>query len=784
MLTRRRFLAMGAVGIGALAGPPRPSSTTQAVAFCDLGAAGQPMLIAAQASPSVTPHAQALRIPRLAVPVGTDGGTDVYELEMRSAQVTIVPGTQTTVWGYGGTFPGPTIAARSGRPVSVTFVNSLPAPAAVHLHGGRVAPQHDGHPMDVIAPGASRRYEYPNAQPHSTLWYHDHAMDRTAENVYRGLAGLYLLRDDDEAGAGLPSGDFDVPLLLQDRTFAADGQLVYPGGTEARDGVLGDVFLVNGVPQPSFAVQRRPYRFRIVNGSNARPYDVELVGRSLWQVGSDGGLLDAPVSMASIRLGVAERAEVVVDFGQMDPGQQVVLRDRISGTGLVRFDVESGGGGTTTLPATLRTIEDLPDPTVERQIRLHFDEGIGSWVLDGRVFDHDRIDARARLGTVERWRLVNDSAFEHPFHLHLAMFQVEARGLAAAPRNERGWKDTVRVGPGETVTFATRFSGFPGTFVYHCHILEHEDHSMMAQIRVVDVERRAGADRYATAAALSAATFPAGVPVVHLASGAGFADALGAGPAAAAAGGPVLLTAPGALPAVTAAELRRLRPSRVVVLGGERAVSAGVEDEVRGIAPVTRIAGADRYATSAAIAREAFSPGVPVAYVATGATFPDALAGGAAAAAEGGPLVLTEARSLPESVRAVLAELRPERVRVLGGPGAVSDDVVDQLRALAGHGGVERIAGADRYETAARVSASVFPSAPTVFVATGIDFPDALAAVPVAAVAGAPLLLASPTGLPPSTAAECRRLATARAVVVGGAGVLPAVVEQGLVDTC
>lgn len=784
VLSRRRFLTMGAVGVGAFVGPTTSSSARVAASFCDLGVAGQSMSVAAQASPSITPYEQALAIPPVAVPVSSGTAGDAYELEVRSAQVTIVPGTTTTIWGYDGRFPGPTIAARSGRPVSVTFANALPAPLAVHLHGGRVAPEHDGHPMDLIPPGASRRYEYPNDQPHSTLWYHDHAMDQTAENVYRGLAGLYLLRDDEESGAGLPTGDFDVPLLLQDRSFGPDGQLAYPSGTQARDGVVGNVFLVNGVPQPSFTVARRPYRFRIVNGANARPYDVELEGRSLWQVGTDGGLLPAPVHVPSIRLGIAERAEVVIDFGQMDPGQQVVLRDRISGTGLIRFDVEAGGGAAFALPAVLRSIADLPAPTVEREVRLQQDESTGMWVLDGRVFDHDRIDARARLGGVERWRLVNESAFEHPFHLHLAMFRVESRGLADAPRNERGWKDTVRVGPGETVTFTTRFSGYPGTFVYHCHILEHEDHSMMAQIRIVDVVRRAGSDRYATAAALSSATFPPGVPVVHLASGVGFADALGGGPAAAAGGGPVLLTAPDALPPATAAELRRLRPGRIVVLGGERAVSRRVEDEAAAIAPVTRISGADRYATSAAIARAAFEPGVPVAYVATGATFPDALAGGAAAAAEGGPLVLTEQGALPESVRSVLAELRPDRVYVLGGPGAVSDEVLDQLRAVAGAGGVARIAGADRYETAARVASSAFPTAPTVFVATGVDFPDALAAVPAAAALGAPLLLASAAGLPPSTAAECRRLATARAVVVGGHGVLPAVVEQGLVDTC
>jgi len=738
----------------------------------------------AQASPPFTPFTAPLVVPPLAVPVGSSADGDHYEIELRRAQVTILPGTQTAILGYDGRFPGPTIAARSGRPITVEFTNALTVPASVHLHGGRVPAASDGHPMDLIAPGGAKRYEYPNGQPHSTLWYHDHAMDVTAENVYRGLAGLYLLRDDVEAAAGLPSGERDVPLLLQDRIFASDGSFVYPGGTAARDGVLGDVFLVNGVPQPFLAVERGPYRFRIVNGSNARPYEVELEGRSLWQVGSDGGLLAAPVSVPVIRLGIAERAEVVIDFAQFDAGQQVELRDAISGTGLVRFDVKSGGAGTTPLPATLRSIAALPAATVDREVRLDFDAGLDAWVLNGKAFDPDRIDFRARLGDVERWTLVNDSPFEHPFHLHLSMFRVRTRGLAAAPVNERGWKDTVRVAAGETVTFETQFVGHPGTFVYHCHILEHEDHSMMAQLRIVDVVRHAGADRYATAAKVSAATFASGVPVAYLASGRRFADALGGGPAAAAEGGPVLLTAPEALPAVTESELRRLRPARIVLLGGTGAVSGAVEARAATIAPVTRVAGADRYATAAALARAVFSHGVEVAYVATGAQFPDALAGGAAAAADGGPLLLTPTDALPQVVRDALAELRPSRIRVLGGPAAVSEAVVDELGPLAGSGGVQRISGADRYETAARVAATVFPTAPVVFVATGADFPDALAAVPAAAAAGAPLLLASAGGLPPASAEQCRRLATARAVVLGGTGALPAAVDAGLVDTC
>ncbi len=785
-MDRRRFLALGTFGAGAFFAGPAPRRPDRADAwFCALR--GDVAAATPRSSPPIEAFTRAFAVPPVAVPtsgVTAGDGVDRYEFEVRPGTVSILPDRPTPILGFDGVFPGPTIVARSGRRVEVDVANALSGPIAVHLHGAHTAPEDDGHPLDAVAPGTTRRYHYPNGQDHATLWYHDHVMHDTAENVYRGLAGLYLLHDDVEDAAGLPTGDFDLPLLLQDRLLDDDGVLVYPAGSPARDGVLGDVFLVNGVPQPRLEVERRPYRFRIVNGSNARPYSVVLDGRSLLQVGGDGGLLAAPVPVASLGLGIAERAEVVIDFSTFDAGDQVVLRDDISGTGLVRFDVAGGPSSAPALPSTLRTIEPLPTPTVDREVRLGFDDALGQWVLDGRAFDPHRIDQRVRAGEVERWSIVNESSFEHPFHLHLAMFQVTKRGLVDPPPGERGWKDTVRVRAGETVQLTTRFTGFPGNFLYHCHILEHEDHSMMAQLRVVDVVRRAGVDRYGTAAALSAATFPDGAPVAHVASGTVFADALAGGPAAAATSGPILLTRADALPDATRAELVRLRPDRIVVLGGPSSVGEGVVTALAAIAPVQRLHGANRYDTAAAVATATFPTGAPVAYVATGRSFPDALAGGAAAAHEGGPMLLTPPDGLPPTVVEALEHLRPQSIRVLGGSGAVGADVERELASLAGAGGVARIAGADRFGTAAAVARTVFAEAPTVFVATGANFPDALAAVPAAAAAGAPLLLARHDELPEVTRAECARLATARAVVLGGTQVLDPAVERQLVETC
>ena len=765
-MDRRRFLVSGVVGAGAyaLARELRLTSVEAVNA----------------ASPAISPFSEPLVVPADKTPTSTAGGVDAYDIELRQANVEILPGLQTSVYGYDGLFPGPTIRAEVGRPVHVTFANSLPVPAAIHLHGGNVAPDDDGYPLDMIMPGDEKTYVYPNAQLPATLWYHDHAMDRTAENVYRGLAGLYLLHDPADDALGLPTGDRDVPLVLQDRAFKSDGSLDYPDMSDPRrhDGVTGDVFLVNGVPFPKFAVDRTRYRFRILNASNSRLYELGLEGgRSMVQIASDGGLLAAPINTTSIKLGIAERVEVVVDFAAFDAGSSVQLVDAVTGQGLVRFDVGSSGATSTAPPAALRTIAPITGATVTREIKLTFDEARMEWVINGQPFDPNRIDFRPRLGVPEQWHVVNDSTFVHPFHLHLAMFQVQRRGLANAPANERGWKDTVRVHPGEDVLFATRFHDHTGTYVFHCHILEHEDHSMMGQVHVVDLPRVAGVDRTATAASISASAFPNGAEKVFVATGDSFPDALAAGPAAAASGAPILLVRGGDVSQATRDEVARLHPLNIVVVGGTGVVPESVVVELAKVAPVERVAGPDRYATAVELTKFVKAP--PVVYVATGLSFADALAGGAAAARSGGVLLLTAKDSLPAVTSDAIKQLKPARIVVLGGTGAVSPAVEDALRAL-GVGTVVRIAGTDRYATAAAVSADAFPAgAPAAYVATGQAFGDALAATPAAAVEGAPLLLTAPDALPAATTTEIDRLGPARIVVVGGtAAVSEAVMDE------
>lgn len=473
MLTRRKLLKFGLLGGAALLLPM-----------------GEFVPRATAASPKTTPFQVPLPIPPVLAPARTDATTDYYEVTMKEAQSLILPGLKTTVWGYNGLFPGPTIKAKSGRRVIIRQINRLPVETSVHLHGGHVPPDMDGHPTDLIAPGAYKDYVYPNNQIAATLWYHDHALHRTAMNVYLGLAGFYLIEDDFEKGLNLPGGAYDVALVIQDRLFNADGSFYYPPLTRETlmNGVLGDTILVNGAAQPYFQVANRKYRFRILNGSNAREYELALSsGKSFVQIGTDGGLLPAPVTRSTIRIAPAERVEVIIDFFAYPVGAQVILKNRL-GTGstadIMRFDVVHQETDNSSLPSTLRPLNPLPSPSATRDFNLQFDEMRGLWVINGKPFDPTRIDASPRLGSTEIWRFINHSDMAHPMHIHDIMFQILDRNGHMHSAGEAGWKDTVNVGPMETVQVSTQFNDYTGTYVFHCHNLEHEDHDMMGQLQV------------------------------------------------------------------------------------------------------------------------------------------------------------------------------------------------------------------------------------------------------------------------------------------------------------
>jgi FtsP/CotA-like multicopper oxidase with cupredoxin domain len=433
------------------------------------------------------PYQAELQIPPTLVPVGRTSTEDRYELTIREGRAEIIPGTLTPVYGYDGIYPGPTIRARKGRTTVVRVSNALPFNQNVHLHGGLVPTESDGHPMQLIATGGSFPYTYPNNQDATTLWYHDHAHGLSARTMFYGLAGFYIVEDDLEASLELPGGDFDVPLVIQDRAFNANGTLRYTENID--EGFLGDTIVVNGTVSPRFAVKRALYRLRFLNASNAREYRLELGGGAqMIQIGGDGGLLEAPVTRNPIPLGPAERVDVLVDFRRLAAGTQVELTNGL-GTGstaaVMRFDVTGRRTDSGRIPSRMRPRESIPAPVQTRRWDLVFSTvGAAQWQISGLAFDMNRIDATPALGTTEHWRFVNTSHRTHPMHLHGVHFRVVERTSGPVHLGDRGWKDSVMVDIGETVTVQPRFAPYPGRYVFHCHNLEHQEKAMMLQMEI------------------------------------------------------------------------------------------------------------------------------------------------------------------------------------------------------------------------------------------------------------------------------------------------------------
>ncbi len=511
----------------------------------------------------LTPFLDPLPLPAVAQPTsGTSGGAASYDMSMAETQQQLhsqLAGA-TTVWGYddgsggGPSYPGPTIEARVGEPVTVAWINDLrdtsvgapPHPlrishylnvdlcphgatqnadarTVVHLHGAHVSAAFDGYPESTFPPGQQAIYQYPNWQLPATLWYHDHALGITRLNVMMGLAGFWLLRDAYEESLGLPSGEFEIPLAIQDRTFNPDGTLYYPPAWQ--DTFFGDTVLVNGKVWPYLNVKQGKYRFRLLGGSGSRTYRLSLSSGAPFDViGMEGGLLTAPVSLNEITLGPGERADVVVDFAPYAPGTEILLVNDAPapfpgnpGVGVIpdviKFIVTAQAGHTAPLPATLRPMEVLDelDATQFREFHLEKQNLTAScsdfeWLIrsigpGGTILGQhwNDISELPELEETEVWKFVNKSGMTHPMHMHLVMFQVLDRqpfeiiggnitpigSPVPPPPHEAGWKDTVQVGPNEIVRVIARFENYTGKFAYHCHILEHEDHEMMRQFEAV-----------------------------------------------------------------------------------------------------------------------------------------------------------------------------------------------------------------------------------------------------------------------------------------------------------
>jgi len=438
---------------------------------------------------------------------------DGYSITMERTAVEILPGRPTDAWTYGGSLPGPLIRQRKGSASVVRFINRLedpregPVSTAIHLHGMPSLPQYDGYAEDLIPFNHYKDYYYPNTKAGS-FWYHDHAIGKTSRNVYMGLAGMYIVEYDDNdffdprSAELLPQGDYDIAMVIQDKRFDAEGRLLF--NDRLQRGMYGDVMLVNGVPWPRLKVQDRKYRFRLLNGGTSRVLnlgvqavvDGRLQPLPMVVVGCDSGLLERAVPTAFLGLGVAERYEVIVDFGGLagrevfliNPNSAVNLDGDLRTTSLMCFQVEKGPIDTTPLPdrlGRLTPIQTLRQEAGSRLRTFRFDRLGSQWVINNRVWDATRVEAQVDPCATEVWRFVNPGGgWVHPVHVHLGHFRLLSRNGAPPPLHEQGMKDTFMVGAFQTLDIIGRFGPHQGKYMMHCHNLVHEDHDMMTQFQV------------------------------------------------------------------------------------------------------------------------------------------------------------------------------------------------------------------------------------------------------------------------------------------------------------
>lgn len=501
-------------------------------------------------------YEEPMPIPPIKKPKAVEDGIPHYKVKMEEVKHSFHPDLPASkVWAFDGKVPGPTFEVKSGQAIEVEWQNKLPhdhflpidptlhgsgelpgGRTSVHIHGAKVKEESDGYPeswytkdYEQIGPTFKQKvYHYPNEQRAMTLWYHDHTMGITRLNIYAGLTGFYLVHDEKEQSLELPKDDYDIPILLQDRSFHDDGSLMYPAGdgvserltTSHVDEAFGDTVVVNGKIWPYIDVEPRAYRFRILNGANSRYFNLDFKGLKVYLIGTDGGLIEEPKVLKELLLGPAERAEIIVDFatsagktititnsapapypgGNLTEDMKEVFQFRVKESGVQPFHVEKVG--------KMTTIEKIPEKSAVRTRDLFLnqikdDYGRPVHVLNDNLW-HDPITEDPKLGTVEIWRFINVTEDAHPMHVHLIDFQVLdrqsfdldvyeetakikfIREKESPNLPEQGLKDTVTVNPGEVVRIIARFGPYAGTYVWHCHMIEHEDYDMMRPYKIVE----------------------------------------------------------------------------------------------------------------------------------------------------------------------------------------------------------------------------------------------------------------------------------------------------------
>ncbi len=467
----------------------------------------------------------------------------LYQVVQKAAQVSMSPDLPVqTIWGFDGIIPGPTYIARYGEPILVRNVNNLPTnnggfglpSVTTHLHNNHTPSESDGFPCDFFEIGQFYDQHYPVvlagfASDHppngdineslSTLWYHDHRVDFTAQNIYKGLAGFFLIFNDQDTGDEttgfhLPSGQFDIPMMFTDKVFDSNGQLFFD--LFNLDGILGDKFLVNGKIQPFLHVHPRRYRFRWLDSGPSRFYQIFLTDLNnlsahnmFWQIANDGNLMPTPVQIESARIGVAERVDVIIDFSQF-AGKTIYLENRLEqedGTGPTG-DILPAGRGNLLLqiivdlpavadnsvdPATHPQFYSLPSTTPAPRVTrtFDFDNSNGGWTINDRFMDCNEPRFTVQQNTVEHWILINSSGgWQHPIHIHfeeLQILSINGHRPPTSPLVQTGRKDVVRLEFDTTVELFFRFRDFLGRYPLHCHNTVHEDHAMMLRWDIAPV---------------------------------------------------------------------------------------------------------------------------------------------------------------------------------------------------------------------------------------------------------------------------------------------------------
>lgn len=470
-----------------------------------------------------------------------------YKIQMRKSQHRFHKYFPlTTIFGYNGTYPGPTIEVPKDVHVRIKWENKLPdkhilpidhtlhgtvdtpdVRTVVHLHGAKVAAHSDGYPEawysrnnKCVGQKFTREvYEYTNHQPGATLWYHDHAIGITRLNVYAGLVGFYLIRDFLEERLNLPKDEYEIPILIQDKSFNKDGSLFYPDNATppvdypdpcTPSFFFGNTIVVNGKIWPYLRVEPRKYRFRILNGSNNRAYNLKLSNSGIFhQIGTELGLLEHPVDISSFILEPAERIDLVIDFSKYEGEEIVLLNDGGAppspGTDLVlkfKVDKKLKCPDKSTIPNNLRPTHKINPALAAKERTLELGETTDHYgrvmhLLNNKMWS-DPATEKPKLDTIEIWHIVNTFNFPHPIHVHLVHFEIlgrkaytdadfdedgnykfELESLTPPLKYERGPKDVVRTDPGQVTSIVMHFKDHCGEYVWHCHILEHEDNDMM-----------------------------------------------------------------------------------------------------------------------------------------------------------------------------------------------------------------------------------------------------------------------------------------------------------------